>query len=426
MTPTHSPLVELEARVQARAEHEELDLDEEAARGRLAELVEDELDGWEQDARSGRREQPPSGRRELADRAVRNLTGYGPLGPLLADDDVWEVMVNAPDEIFVRRHQGPSGWHPDLFHDDDHVTRTLVRVLDDAPTAHRHLDPTVGIQDAQLASGARLHIVHRDLARGGHTLVNIRRFTGVSFAELRELATTAMLDGPTTTLLGHAARAGATILVAGPPGSGKTTLLSCLLGEVPADRRVVVAEEVFETDVPLANVAAMQTRGARPDCEAVSLRALVSAFLRMAPDVAVVGEVRDREALPFLMALSTGVTGFATIHSSGPRRALSRLRLLCQLDPVASRLDEGPLTQLVADSIDLVVQCRRTGSGPEVPQVLAVEEPVRDAGGAHFTGTELLPGGQTPLRLLTRFPELHAVLPAGPPGAIQGSGSADS
>src|SRR5205085_10938521 len=93
-------------------------------------------------------------------------------------------------------------------------------------------------------------------------------------------------------------RARLSIVFSGAPGSGKTTMLSCCAAELDPALRVVVAEEVFEADVPLPNVASMQTRPARADRAAVDLRRLVSGFLRMAPDVAIAGEVRDREGLP--------------------------------------------------------------------------------------------------------------------------------
>ena len=118
----------------------------------------------------------------LAERAVRNLVGYGPLTPLLEDDDVWEVMVNAPDRIFVKRHRRPRRLPR------RGLPRRRPRPAHPHPqssTTHRasarRLDPSLGLQDAQLASGARLHIVHRDLGRGGHTLVNIRKFSGVAY-----------------------------------------------------------------------------------------------------------------------------------------------------------------------------------------------------------------------------------------------------
>src|SRR3546814_16780436 len=79
--------------------------------------------------------------------AFRNLAGYGPLGPLLDDDDVWEIMINAPDQIFAKRHLGTSGYHDEVFHDDEHVVRTLTKILDAASTSHRQLDPVEGLQD---------------------------------------------------------------------------------------------------------------------------------------------------------------------------------------------------------------------------------------------------------------------------------------
>ena len=126
-------------------------------------------------------------------------------------------------------------------------------------------------------------------------------------------------------------QARASIVFAGAPGSGKTTMLSCCCAELDPTLRVVVAEEVFEVDVPLPNVAQLQTRPARADRPEVDLRRLVAGFLRMAPDVAIVGEVRDREALPLLLTLSSGVKGFTTIHAGSARQALTRLRFICQL-----------------------------------------------------------------------------------------------
>jgi pilus assembly protein CpaF len=283
-------------------------------------------------------------------------------------------MVNGPFTIFVRRHQGPSGYHDEVFHDDDHVIRVLTKILDDAGRSHRKLDSAEGLQDAQLDNGARLHIVHGDIGRDGHVLVNIRKFTGVQYRELRQLAELGMLDGEVARFLRACVRAGLSVLVAGAPGSGKTTLLSCLAAELDPTLRVVVAEEVFETDIPLPNVAHMQTRPPRADRREVDLRRLVAGFLRMAPDVAVVGEVRDKEALPLLLTLSSGVQGFTTIHAGSARQALSRLRFICQLAETGSELSLPALSSLVSEAVDIVVHCARHAGTPRVTEVLAVED----------------------------------------------------
>src|SRR5580698_6074416 len=143
-------------------------------------------------------------------------------------------MVNAPHQIFIRRHTGVSGYHDEVFHDDDHVLRTLTKILDDASQSHRKLDPAEGLQDAQLDTGARMHVVHGDVGRDGHVLVNIRKFTGIAYRHLDEL-------------LRACVRARLSIVFAGPPGAGKTTLMSCCTAELDPSLRVVIAEEVFES-----------------------------------------------------------------------------------------------------------------------------------------------------------------------------------
>lgn len=384
-----APLLGIERKVQARAKEIALDLDDRSAAEALARLVDEEIREWNDDHRRGIRPFGLTDVEGLAERALRNLTGYGPLGPLLADDDVWEIMINGPDAVFVKRHRGPSGYHHEVFHDDEHVIRTLVKVLDRASAAHRKLDPSEGLQDAQLDDGARLHIVHGDIARGGHVMVNIRKFTGVAFRSLDELVERAMLTGAAAGFLRACVRARLTIVFAGAPGSGKTTMLSCCAAELDPSLRIVVAEEVFEADIPLANVASMQTRAARPDRPGVDLRRLVSGFLRMAPDVAVVGEVRDREALPLLLTLSSGVQGFTTIHAGSARQALARLRFICQLSDASNELPMAALNSLVSESVDVVVHCQRTPDGPRVSTVTCVEDFAGRADSTRFTVTDV-------------------------------------
>jgi len=177
-----SPLQEVERAVQARAKAVSLDMGSPEAADRLRALVDEEVARWGDDFKRGRRPIDVAEPARVAERAFRNVAGYGPLEPLLADDDVWEIMVNGPDAIFVKRHTGPSGYHDEVFHDDEHVVRTLTKILDDASGSHRKLDPAEGLQDAQLDTGARIHIVHGDVGRDGHVLVNIRKFTGVKSA----------------------------------------------------------------------------------------------------------------------------------------------------------------------------------------------------------------------------------------------------
>jgi len=382
-----SPLQEVERAVQERAKGVSLDMAAEDGALRLRALIDDEVARWTHDYKRGRRAFDLTDPAQLAERAYRNLAGYGPLEPLLADDDVWEVMVNAPDAIFVKRHVGQSGYHDEVFHDDDHVLRTLTKILDDATGSHRKLDPAEGLQDAQLDTGARLHIVHGDVGRDGHVLVNIRKFTGVAFKSLAQLVERDMLSANVAEFLRACVRSRLSIVFAGAPGSGKTTLLSCCAAELDPNLRVAVAEEVFETDVPLPNVAHMQTRPARADRKEVDLRRLVAGFLRMAPDVAIVGEVRDKEALPLLLTLSSGVKGFTTIHAGSARQALSRLRFVSQLSDVSSELPMQALSTLVSEAVDVVVHCARMGDQVQVTEVIAVEDLQTGPDATAFTTT---------------------------------------
>ncbi len=382
-------LESIEARVQARASQVALDPSDDRAEHLLGQMVIDEIRDWNESFRIGTRPYELSDPETIARRALRNLTGFGPLAPLLEDDDVWEIMINSPDAIFVRRHRGRSGYHGEVFHDDEHVVRTLTKILDAATTAHRKLDPSEGLQDAQLDDGARVHIVHRDLARDGHIIVNIRKFTGVTFNSLDELVDRSMLPRRLADFLGACVRARQTLVFSGAPGSGKTTMLSCCAAELDPELRVVVAEEVFEADIPQPNVACMQTRAARSDRDAIDLRRLVTGFLRMAPDIAIVGEVRDREALPLLLTLSSGVKGFTTIHAGSARQALTRLRFICQLGDTSNELPMAALNNLVSEAVDVVVHCRRTPEGPRVAEVACVEDLIGPADSPQFTVTDL-------------------------------------
>jgi pilus assembly protein CpaF len=400
-----SPLEEIEHAVLDRAKGIALDMGSADGNARLRALIEDEVAQWSADHKRGLRAFDLSDPATVVERAYRNLCGYGPLAPLIDDDDVWEVMINAPDEIFVKRHVGPSGYHDEVFHDDAHVVRTLTKIIDDASGAHRKLDPAEGLQDAQLDNGARLHIVHQDIARGGHVMVNIRKFTGVVFRNLDQLVDRDMLSRPVAAFLKACVRANSSVIFAGAPGSGKTTMLSCCAAELDPRLRVVTAEEVFEVDIPLPNVASMQTRAARPERAAVDLRRLVAGFLRMAPDVAIVGEVRDREALPLLLTLSSGVKGFTTIHAGSARQALSRLRFICQLSD--NELPLSALNSLVTEAIDVVVHCARTPRGPQVTEVITVEDLSASPDGTAFTTTEVFrrDGVDAPLSWTGQLPQ---------------------
>ncbi|MHB8189763.1 MAG: CpaF family protein [Ferrimicrobium sp.] len=347
--------------------------------------------------------------RRLASYVARSMLGAGPLQPLLSRHDVTEIMVNAPDRIFLQRTNGRVTQHSEAFYNDAHVRRILERLIDSAVGTTRVLDPQEGVQDISLRDGSRLHIVHPELSRGHHFILNIRRFTKSPHIQ----ATSGATD-----LLETLVRAGATVVIAGLPGTGKTTLLRMILESLDPTTRIVLAEEVLETRVDLPNVAHLQTRHLRPQSTGIDLRSLVGAFLRMAPQRAVVGEVRDKEALAFIMTVTSGVPGLTTIHARDARGALVRLRLLAEL--AAERAPSDTLTQLISEGVDLVVHTARIGNSFSIDEIAAVEDPIETDRGWTFVTTPLLSAHQPlfgptwalppSLRLIHRFPELDEPL----------------
>jgi pilus assembly protein CpaF len=183
----------------------------------------------------------------------------------------------------------------------------------------------------------------------------------------------------------------------------------------------------------------MQTRPQRADREPVDLRRLVAGFLRMAPDVAIVGEVRDKEALPLLLTLSSGVKGFTTIHAGSARQALSRLRFICQLAETSSEIPLAALNALVTEAVDIVVHCTRVRGVPRVMEIVAVEDLQTGAEGTAFTVTELFSRarwdaplcwtGNVPVRCTRAFDEagidVRRILESAPRASVDLDGAID-
>lgn len=358
-----------------------------------------------------------SGGFQLAQYVARSLLGYGPIESSLSDPLIWEIVINSPSEVFQKGLDGSLTRIVPPFFDDEHVARVITRLLDRSIGSHRKLDPSEGVQDAQLSNGSRMHIVHQDIAKGAHLLVNIRKFLPATQRTMSNSIRLGVLGSEAADFLTECARQGATMIFAGAPGSGKTTLMTGVVNTLAPKARVVCAEEVFETSLTLENVAYMQTRPRRTDRREITLRELTSAFLRMSPDAVVIGEVRDKEVLPFLMALSSGVQGFTTCHSRSARHALTRLRFLSQLSGAA--ITEGPTTQLVSEAVDLVVYLERKNNRVRVKEIVAVEDPQYGRDSWSFVTNPVFEYNQReqslsrtpgiPLRLLQKFDGLRSV-----------------
>ena len=285
----------------------------------------------------------------------------------------------------MKRHRGPSGYHDEVFHDDEHVVRTLTKILDDAS----HRPPQARPDRGPPGRPARRrrpppHRARRPQPRrppdGEHPEVHRRRRSAASTSScdrdtLDRSTVAAFLPsrvrGAPVDRVRRRARLGQddAAVAAAPPSSTRRCASS-------SPRRSSRPTSRWRTS------RACRPAPARADRAAIDLRRLVAGFLRMAPDVAIVGEVRDREALPLLLTLSSGVKGFTTIHAGSARQALTRLRFVCQLADTPRRSRCRALNTLVTEAVDLVVHCARTPARPRVTEIIAVEDL---AGGADAT-----------------------------------------
>jgi pilus assembly protein CpaF len=289
------------------------------------------------------------------------VTGLGPLEPVLADPDVSEVMVNGPGRAYVERQGRLEPIALDL--DAAAIVRLVERVI--APLGLR-LDRSSPLVDARLADGSRLHAVIPPLAIDG-PCVTIRRFAArpVPFAAFG-------LDGGAAAFLQWAVRAGWNVLVSGGTSAGKTTLCNTLLAAVDPAERIVTIEETAELRLTQPHVLRLEARPANAEgAGAVSVRDLVRTALRMRPDRLVVGEVRGGEALDLLQALNTGHDGsLSTVHANSPVDARARVETLALLGGVA--LPHDAVRAQLGASVDAVVHVARRRGG--VRRVEAIAE----------------------------------------------------
>jgi pilus assembly protein CpaF len=309
---------------------------------------------------------PPLGDVEQVARTVIDaVAGYGPLQPLFDDPAVEEIWVNEPGRVFAARRGRPELTTVVL---GEHEIADLVERM--LRSSGRRLDLSTPFVDAALPDGSRLHVVIAPITRR-HMAVNIRKFL-MSVNSLAELVALGSLTPGAARFLEAAVAAGLNVLVSGGTQAGKTTLLNALCGAVPRRERVVTVEEVFELQVALPDVVAMQTRQHNLEGSGeITLRRLVKEALRMRPSRIVVGEVRQEECLDLLIALNSGLPGMCTLHANSAREALTKM---CTLPLLAGEnVTAAFVVPTVAASVDLVVQVGLDGSGHRrVREIVAV------------------------------------------------------
>jgi pilus assembly protein CpaF len=299
---------------------------------------------------------PPIGDTVDTSRALLDsIAGFGPLQPFLDDPSIEEIWINEPGRVFVAR-RGRSELTT-LILSAAELAELVERML---RTTGRRIDLSTPFVDAMLPDGSRLHVVIPSITRR-HMAVNIRKFV-LGLTSLEELVAAGSLTEQAARFLEAAVVAGLNILIAGGTQSGKTTLLNALCGTIPGRERVVTVEEVFELQVGLPDVVAMQTR--QPNLEGsgeIPLRRLVKEALRMRPSRLIVGEVRQEECLDLLIALNSGLPGMCTLHANSAREALVKM---CTLPLLAGEnVSASFVVPTVASSVDIVVHLGMDAAG---------------------------------------------------------------
>lgn len=290
---------------------------------------------------------------EVAD----EITGFGPIQPLLADPDISEIMICGYDQVYVEKN-GKLEDTTVRFEDDDHVMRIITRIL--SPLGRR-VDQENLMADARLPDGSRVNIAIPPVAVDGPS-ITIRKFldSKLTIQQINEMGS---LTAHMAEFLEACVAARLNILITGNTSSGKTTLLNILAASIPNEERIVTIEDAAELKLNQKYVVRMETRMPSIDgTGGVNTRDLVRNALRMRPDRIIVGEVRSGESLDMLQAMNTGHDGsMTTLHANSPRDAVSRLETMAMMAGL-----EMPMMALrtqIAAAIDLVVHMERLSDG---------------------------------------------------------------
>jgi len=293
----------------------------------------------------------------LAAELTDDMVGLGPLEPLLDDDDITDVLVNGPFDIYVERH-GKLEKTNARFRDAQHLVNIAQRI---ASAVGRRIDEASPMVDARLAEGSRVNIVLPPLVLNGGS-ISIRKFPKRSLT-LDRMVRQENLSLHMARLLEIAARSRLNILISGGTGSGKTTLLNAISQFIDRDERVITIEDAVELRLQQPHVVQMETRPANIEgIGYVPQRELVRNALRMRPDRIIVGEVRGAETFDMLQAMNTGHDGsMSTVHANSPRDALYRLENMVIMANL--NLPLRAIRMHVASALNLVVHIERMRDG---------------------------------------------------------------
>ncbi len=297
---------------------------------------------------------------------INEMTGLGPIEPLLKDPAITDILINGHKQIYVERG-GQLEPSQARFKDESHLLRIINKIVS---TVGRRVDESSPLADARLLDGSRVNVAIRPISVDG-PLVSIRKFSKRPYS-MDRLVDIGSIAPQMAELLGAAVEGRITCLVSGGTGSGKTTMLNALSSYISHKERLITIEDAAELQLQQPHVGRMETRP--PNLEGkgeIRQRELLKNALRMRPDRIIVGEVRGEEAFDMLQAMNTGHEGsMTTIHANTARDALSRLEQMVGMAGF-------PMTILsvrsqISSAIRLVLQLSRLSDGKR--RVVSISE----------------------------------------------------
>jgi pilus assembly protein CpaF len=294
---------------------------------------------------------------DLLDDICNDVLGYGPLEPLLARDEIADIMVNGSGTVYIEVG-GKIQKTGIRFRDNQQLLNICQRIVSQVG---RRVDEASPICDARLPDGSRVNAIVPPLAIDGPALT-IRKFRKEKLT-LEQLVRFDSISQEGAEILKIIGRCRVNVLISGGTGSGKTTLLNCLTRYIDDDERIVTCEDAAELQLQQPHVVRLETRPPNLEGEGqITMRDLVRNCLRMRPERIIVGEVRGPEAFDLLQAMNTGHDGsMGTLHANMPREALSRLESMITMGGYS--LPSRTIREMICGSIDVVIQAARLRDG---------------------------------------------------------------
>lgn len=308
---------------------------------------------------------------ELLEDICNDVLGYGPLEPLLARDDIADIMVNGAERTYIEVAGKVQNTHV-RFRDNAQLLNICQRIVSQVG---RRVDESSPICDARLPDGSRVNVIAPPLALDGPTLT-IRKFKKDKLT-LDQLVRFGSISPEGAEILKIIGRVRCNVLISGGTGSGKTTLLNCLTRYIDEDERIITCEDAAELQLQQPHVVRLETRPPNLEGEGmVTMRDLVKNCLRMRPERIIVGEVRGPESFDLLQAMNTGHDGsMGTLHANSPREALSRLESMITMGGFS--LPSKTIREMICTSVDVVIQASRLRDGSRrithVTEVMGME-----------------------------------------------------